>query len=71
MKKTKIGDLGFLLGHTLKAIKIEPESGGDVIDWSCYEAGCCTIPYILTVTCSEEDSLTLKNKYEEFKNEKN
>jgi len=67
MKKIKIGDLGFLFGHILKAIKIKHNPFGNIIDWSCYNCGCCTIPNILNITCSEKDSLLLKNNYRDFK----
>jgi len=69
ISEIKIGDLGYLLGHTLRAIKIRETSFGDRMKWSCYNANCCTNPMHLEIECSEKDSKNLVTNYKEFKDE--
>ena len=51
-----------LLGHKLKVIEIKETNYGYTYKLSCYESGCCTIPFNLTITLHEKDIL----KYEEI-----
>jgi len=52
--KYKKNYLVYFLGHRLKITKVIYHPFGYSYNLSCYAAGCCTIPNILELKCSEK-----------------
>lgn len=58
----KLGDIVGLLGHKLKVIGVHYSNFGYTYKLSCYDAGCCSTPFILKMIIHENDLVEYGNK---------